>query len=210
MREKEGSKNYFERGFEHQERFEEFGDTRDCQEALWNYGKALEGDLKGGEIYEVYRSRSMLWIHLGDFGRAIQDYSEAIQRTEDVDELINLYSLRGESHLELQEYGRAIEDYNEAIKREAGEQSEYDYRNRGIAYLGLKRYSEGVEDFKTAIEEMIEFELQEYDFENIDEFNKHIGKCTKEWIEDLEFQIKRYLGLESLDTGIMAKHSEGF
>ena len=196
MREKERSKNYFEKGFEYQRKFEEFGDVRDCQKAIWNYGKALKSSFDGEWIYEVYRERSMLWIHLGDFERAIQDYSEAIKRTEDADELINLYSLRGESHLELQEYGRAIEDYNEAIKREAGEQSEYDYRNRGIAYLGLKRYSEGIEDFKIAIEEMIEFELQGYDFENIDEFNKHIGKCTKEWIEDLEFQIKRYLRLE--------------
>ena len=114
------------------------------KEAITDYNKAIELDLKNAEVYNNLGNAN---FSLGNYKEAIEYYTNAIEFNP---QFADTYYNRGNAKLHSGKNEEAIEDYDKAI--EFNPKHAKAYNNRGNARLALKNYQEAIKDYDKAIE----------------------------------------------------------
>ena len=122
----------------------QLADEGRCEEALTEYGKAIQADPTNAA---AYNNRGNAYSDMGKFQEALNDYEQAI-RLNPNDAMA--YYNRGNAYKNLGEYQRAVEDFDRAIQLNPNDPDAYN--NRGIAYDDMGEYQRAIEDYDRAIQ----------------------------------------------------------
>lgn len=151
--------------------------TRNYEQAMLDYAKAIELD---SEYAEAYNNRSTAHLLMDNYGQAVADCDRAIQLAPD---FVSAYVNRGIAYTGLRAYEQALTDYGKAL--ELTPQNVYAHYNRGNTYLWMSKYKEAVKDYNQTIALQPEFvaayvnrgvafhELKQYD-QALTDFNQAI------------------------------------
>jgi tetratricopeptide (TPR) repeat protein len=121
-------------------------ETRDFENAIEDYTKAIEGEKDRALIY---RSRADCYFILDKLVESLSDYNNAVYCSETDEDRSRSYNERGNYYLNTKEYIKAIDDYTRAIELDPEEG--IPYSNRGMAYAELKLYSRAMEEHTKAV-----------------------------------------------------------
>lgn len=132
----EQAKNYYNRGYEYDEK-------SDYDLAISDYTGALKID---PTYTKAYFNRGLAFVHKGDYDRGIADYNQAIKLDPKDPEVFNN---RGNAYDDRGDYDLAIADYNQAIKLKP--QYVKAYNNRGNAYDHKGDYDHAIADYNQTI-----------------------------------------------------------
>jgi len=127
----------------------EYQQQENFDSAVVEYDEAIR--LLQLELANIYSSRGMVNLEMGQLEAAIQDFDQAITFNPNLSEpLIG----RGQAYLGLSQYEQAVQDFTQAIDLEPEDTNLYIelYFQRGHAYLQLQQYEQAVQDFTEAID----------------------------------------------------------
>lgn len=132
----EQAKNYYNRGYEYDEK-------SDYDLAISDYTAALKIN---PNYTRAFFNRGLAFVHKGDYDRGIADYDQAIRLNPKDPEVFNN---RGNAYDEKGDYDLAIADHSQAIKLDP--QYFKAYNNRGNDYDHKGDYDRAVADYSQAI-----------------------------------------------------------
>ncbi len=151
--------------------------TRNYEQAIMDYTKAIELDPCYAEAYD---NRSTAHLLMENYGQAVLDCNRALELAPD---FVTTYVNRGIAYTGLRDYTQAIANYSMAL--ELSPKNIYAYYNRGNTQLWLGQYFLAIADYSQAIEIDPKFvaayinrgvahtELQDY-VRSLDDFSKAI------------------------------------
>jgi tetratricopeptide (TPR) repeat protein len=121
-----------------------------CQ--VWKDSISLWNDvLKNYPSLRIaYNNRGTVYLHRGDYDKAISDYNQALRINPGYVTAYNLYENRGTAYLLKGDYERAIADYDQAVRIRPNYAMAY--HNRGTVYLYKEDFEEAISDFNKALE----------------------------------------------------------
>jgi lipoprotein NlpI len=131
----EQAKNYYNRGYEYDEK-------SDYDLAISDYTGALKID---PTYTKAYFNRGLAFVHKGDYDRGIADYNQAIKLNPKDPEVFNN---RGNAYDDRGDYDLAIADYNQTIS--LNPKYALAYRNRGRVNLYAGALSKALADVNQA------------------------------------------------------------
>jgi len=138
----QNSRAYNKRGQAH-------ASTRNYEQAIIDYTKAIQLDSK---YAEAYNNRSAAHLQMKNYGQAVVDCYWAIELAPD---FVAGYVNRGIAYTGMRDYPRAVDDYNEALTLDPG--NVYALYNRGNTYLWQGQYQMAITDFSQVIAKNPEF-----------------------------------------------------
>jgi tetratricopeptide (TPR) repeat protein len=122
--------------------------------AIADYNEALR---LNPNYFDVYNSRGIAWLRMGEFDHALSDFNQSILLAPQTAENAILYNNRGNVWLEQKrEFERAIVDYNNAIRLDPKNSNAYN--GRGTAWKELGQLDRAIADYTDAIRFSPKFE----------------------------------------------------
>ena len=117
--------------------------TRNYEQAIVEYGRAIQLD---SDYAEAYNNRSTAHLLMANYGEAVADCNWALDFAPD---FVATYINRGIAYTGLRDYDNALSDYAKAL--ELAPENVYAYYNQGNTYLWMTRYQEAITNYGQAI-----------------------------------------------------------
>ena len=99
------------------------------------------------QIPELYATRGMMYLLLGDRNKAILDYTKAIEINKNES---SCFYWRGLCYFDIKEYFKALSDFTKSIELNSNNINAF--KNRAATYYELKNYTRAIEDYNIIIE----------------------------------------------------------
>jgi serine/threonine protein kinase len=117
--------------------------TRNYEQAIVDYTKAIELDTQSAE---AYNNRSTAHLLMGNYGQAVTDCSRALELAPD---FVVAYVNRGIAYTGLRDYEQALSDYSQALALTP--KNVYAHYNRGNTHLWMSKYKEAITDYSQTV-----------------------------------------------------------
>ncbi len=154
-------------------------------------------DEKYGESRFAHRQRAQIYLHMGEYDRALEAINKEIAEENDS----SAWFLKGDILRYQEKYDEAITCYEKSIEAEDryGEDGKTCWRNIFRSYSRERRYDEGIEYFEKTLQKGLTAENVQLVLGNLCELEASAGRYEKAlyWLEELYGSVKldkRYCG----------------